>query len=226
MKYYAVESGCNPGIYTDWDEAWKQVDGFPGAKHKGFKTREEAEEFMADPTYWPDSISEKSKKAVTEKYSDYPKNSIIVYADGSAIGNPGPGGYGVVTNTGKTLSGGFKCTTNNRMELMAVIKALGKFKKRKKQILIHSDSSYVINGITKGWAMNWKRNKWVKSNGDPAINPELWKKLLVLVKKLNVTFIKVKAHSGNPLNEKADKLANSAARKKGLPDDVGYLDLI
>jgi len=222
--FYAVRVGKEPGIYETWEKTEEQVKGYPKAEHKKFKTKKEAKEYMKGLDSRPASkVSPENNNP--GRNPDNLENSLIVYTDGAAIGNPGPGGYGIVTNTGKKFSGGFRLTTNNRMELMAVIMALKKFKNSKK-LIIHSDSAYVINSITKGWAKKWKNNDWVKPDGKPALNPDLWKKFLFLEKKINVEFRKVKGHSGNPLNEKADELANSAARKTGLPDDQGYLDSI
>ena len=115
-----------------------------------------------------------SKKDIIQKpYSKSPKKGqIVIYTDGACVNNPGPGGYGVVINNKtkrKELSGGYRLTTNNRMELMACIVALGALKKRSSAIL-YSDSKYVVDGITKGWAKKWKLNGWVKSDKKPALN--------------------------------------------------------
>lgn len=154
---------------------------------------------------------------------EYPENAVVVYTDGGAIGNPGPGGYGVVFETGETFSGGFNLTTNNRMELLAVIVALEALEGETRPVCLHSDSRYVVNGITKNWAKGWKRRGWKKSDGTPAMNPDLWQRLLDLLPDLDVRFFWVKGHAGNPLNEACDHLANSTARMSGLPDDTGYL---
>ena len=156
--------------------------------------------------------------------ADYPDNALVVYTDGGAIGNPGPGGYGVVFQDGQEFSGGFNRTTNNRMELMAVIVALEALQGETRPIYLHSDSRYVVDGITKNWAKGWKRRGWKKSDGNPALNSDLWSRLLDLEQDLDIRFIWVKGHAGNPLNEACDQLANSTARKPGLPDDTGYLN--
>ena len=93
-------------------------------------------------------------------------------------------------------------------------------------IVLHSDSKYVINGLTKGWAQNWKKKNWVKSDGKPAMNADMWARLLDLQAKLDITFKWVKGHAGNPLNERCDQLANKTARGKEMPDDIGYLTSI
>ncbi len=146
---------------------------------------------------------------------------IIVYTDGSSIQNPGPGGYGVVIQAGGAtheFSEGYVHTTNNRMEMMAVICALEQLHEHKTcQIIIHSDSQYTINGIVKGWARSWKKKNWKKSDGKPALNPDLWAKLLDLTESFShLRFKWVKGHAGDPLNERADTLANQAARQEKI----------
>lgn len=231
MKFYAVATGRTTGIFTSWPEAQAQVSGFPGAVFKSFKTIKEAEAFLADPalggktgtgkkqkpSYIPDSINEHI----------YPRGTIVVYTDGSAIGNPGPGGYGVVIQAqddtpAQELSGGCSHTTNNRMEMMAVIKALENLAGTSSPVVLHSDSKYVVDALNKGWAKSWYKKNWQKSNGSPALNADLWKRLLPLAQGLDVRFVWVRGHSGNPLNERCDILANTAARQPGWPDDKGY----
>lgn len=106
---------------------------------------------------------------------------------------------------------------------MAVIVALKALQEEKNPIILHSDSAYVMNGLNKGWARNWKKNHWIKSNGDPAMNADLWAILLDLLPGLDICFKWVKGHAGNPLNERCDELATKTARDPGLPDDSGYL---
>ena len=232
MKFYAVARGLNTGIFTSWPEAERQVKGFAGAIFKSFKTKQEALAFLEDPSYTRPESSTKNvdsaskKKKTAEKQparSDYPENTVVIYTDGGAIGNPGPGGYGVAFETGETFCGGFNLTTNNRMELLAVIVALETLEGETRPIFLHSDSRYVVNGITKNWAKGWQRRGWKKSDGNPAMNPDLWQRLLDLLPDLNIRFVWVKGHAGDPLNEACDHLANSTARKSGLPDDTGYL---
>ena len=178
---------------------------------------------MENPTY--KSRVGKNSRPGTVRKINIPNDAIIVYTDGGAIGNPGPGGYGVVIKDKKELFGGYNLTTNNRMEMMAVIKALEELYGEKKQIFLHSDSKYVVNGITKGWAEKWKANNWIKpSDKKPALNADLWAALLDLLMGLDVTFCWVKGHAGNPLNERCDQLANGTAKEKGLPDDIPYLN--
>ncbi|MFH1050563.1 MAG: ribonuclease HI [bacterium] len=153
------------------------------------------------------------------------QKKVIIYTDGSSLGNPGPGGWGAVLIYGKhrkELSGGFKLTTNNRMELLAAIKALKALKDDKKQnVKLHTDSSYLVNSITKGWVENWKKSRWLKKN-KPVPNSDLWKELLKQIKKHNVEFVWVPAHTGITENERCDQLAKEAASQDNLPEDSGY----
>lgn len=153
--------------------------------------------------------------------------SITVYTDGSSLNNPGPGGYGVIIIIdGKTYehSQGYEHTTNNRMEMMAVITALENLTDHKEAaITIHSDSQYTINGITKGWAKSWRKRNWKKVDGKPALNPDLWKNMLHLTEQFpRLSFKWVKGHAGDPLNERADELANTSAQGYDKIIDEGY----
>lgn len=223
-KFYAVAAGRQPGIYTNWPEAQAQVAGFAGAVYKGFATRDEAQAWIKSPTYRPARKKEK-QAPLPPTNSPPPKDAIAVYTDGGARYNPGPGGYGFVIVDGEDIreySGGFRLTTNNRMELTACIEALRKLGSTRMPIALYSDSSYVVNGISKGWAMNWRRRGWIKSDRAPAINPDLWAELLDLVEPLNITFNWVKGHAGHPMNERCDQLAVTASRGDNLPEDKGY----
>ncbi|MFN3921342.1 MAG: ribonuclease HI [Caldimicrobium sp.] len=139
---------------------------------------------------------------------------IEIYTDGCSLGNPGPGGYAVlIKNLGKDvlLSGSFSYTTNNKMELLAVIKALSYFKEPKK-IKIYTDSEYVVKGATE-WLPKWKVNGYKTSEGKPIKNRELWEELENWLKFHEVVFIKIPAHKGHPENEKVDKIAKKEAMK-------------
>lgn len=134
---------------------------------------------------------------------------VEIFTDGACSGNPGPGGYGVVLRYGtkeKELSGGDSSTTNNRMELLGVITGLAALKEPC-QVTLTTDSKYVVDSITKGWVYNWKKNNWIKSDKKPALNVDLWEKLLPLLEKHKVTFKWVKGHAGHPENERCDRLA-------------------
>ncbi len=137
---------------------------------------------------------------------------VIIYTDGACSGNPGPGGYGAILmyeNNKKEISGGSKQTTNNIMEITAVVEAL-KLLKFACDVDVYSDSSYVVNAIEKKWIEKWQRNGWKTSSKEPVKNKELWEELDLLIKKHNVKFIKVKGHSDNKYNNRCDELARNA----------------
>lgn len=137
--------------------------------------------------------------------------SINIYTDGACSGNPGKGGWGAILvykNNEKEISGGNDNTTNNRMELTAVIEALN-ILKEPCEVIITTDSKYVCDAVTKGWVYTWEKNGWKKPDKKPALNADLWEKLLLLLKKHKVTFNWVKGHNGHPYNERCDKLAVS-----------------
>lgn len=140
---------------------------------------------------------------------------VEIFTDGACQGNPGPGGWGAILRYKgheKEISGGDPNTTNNRMELLAVIEAL-KLLKESCIVTLYSDSQYVCNGLTKGWAKKWKQNNWMRNKKEPALNPELWDELLSLTDKHTMNIVWVKGHAGHPENERCDKLAVEAAEK-------------
>ena len=151
--------------------------------------------------------------------------AIYLYTDGASRGNPGPGGYGIVMRCGsyeREFSGGFRCTTNNRMELLAVIEGLRKINWDRATVYVTSDSSYVVNAINKGWLQGWVRKGFRK-----VANPDLWRELMPLLDKHNVSFFWVHGHNGHPENERCDRLAVAAGqgaveRGEALPPDEGY----
>ncbi|HET97677.1 MAG TPA: ribonuclease HI [Desulfurivibrio alkaliphilus] len=229
-KFYAVAAGRVPGIYSAWPQAQRQVEGFAGARFKGFASHAEAAAWLADPPPGPAKRAAKTRIRTEgggsgELPDPGAADEVLIYTDGGAINNPGPGGYGVVqlyNGERKELSGGFRLTTNNRMELMACIVALRELEYRDRPVRLYSDSSYVVNGINRGWAQGWRRRGWIKADRQPAVNPDLWGQLLDLVARLRVTFHWVRGHAGNPLNERCDQLAVAMARRSGLPMDEGY----
>ncbi len=224
-NYYAVARGRKPGIYQSWegaDGAKAQVFSFPGALYKGHYTLEEAEEWLQKNSDTGNSTgSQKLSKAQAAVEDD---QKVIIYTDGGCSGNPGPGGYGAVilfNGHRKELSGGYRLTTNNRMEMIACIKAIESLEPGC-DVRLYSDSSYVVNGITRGWAGKWRKNGWIRSGSEKAQNVDLWSKLLVLCEKIDVEFVWVKGHAGTPENECCDRLAVAAASKSGLPVDEAY----
>ncbi len=140
-------------------------------------------------------------------------HEVTIYTDGSCLGNPGPGGIGIVLisdSKQKEISEGYRLTTNNRMELLAVIRALETLNTRSK-VNLYTDSSYVVNALTKGWLRKWQQNNWQLSNKKPAKNIDLWKILLDLNDLHDVTYHWIKGHAGDRNNERCDELAREAA---------------
>ncbi|MDY0019295.1 MAG: ribonuclease HI [Anaerolineae bacterium] len=249
-NYYVVANGHKPGIYTTWtgeNGAASQVQGFPKALYKGFATREEAISWLINlgrtpllkelyPALWEKaaespSVETRSRAEIQGEPKDLRNpdellaaGMVVIFTDGSALGNPGPGGYGIVLRYKeyrKELSGGFRRTTNNRMELLACIKGLEALK-TKCPVVLYSDSRYVVNGITLGWAKRWRARGWYRTKTEKAENYDLWARLLELCEQHPVSFRWVKGHAGSLENERCDELATTAARQPGLPPDVAY----
>lgn len=148
-------------------------------------------------------------------------NEIIIYTDGAASGNPGPGGYGVVLKWGRhrlEKSGGFRLTTNNRMELLAVITGLEALKKEGSQVAVYTDSKYVSDAVEKGWLFQWESKAFKKKK-----NPDLWIRFLKIYRKHKVRFIWIKGHNNIPENEVCDRMAVEASKGINLPEDTGYV---
>jgi ribonuclease HI len=220
-KFYAIRQGHKPGIYLDWDSAKAQVDGFRGAQYKGFATRGEAEDFMNGRIETP-------APRAPEPAVHIPPGTIVMYTDGACSGNPGRGGYGVVILSAegrKELSAGFRRTTNNRMEIMGCIVGLESLPDNS-VVTLFSDSKYVVDTITKGWAKKWRSNRWQRrtDNGEftPALNADLWARMLDLCDRHTVRFEWVRGHSGNTENERCDVLAVAATASDNLGIDSNY----
>jgi ribonuclease HI len=148
------------------------------------------------------------------------QGEITIYTDGASSGNPGPGGYGVVLISGKhrlEKSGGYRLTTNNRMELMGVIAGLEALKIPGSRVVIYTDSKYVADSVEKGWVFQWE-SKLFKNKK----NPDLWIRFLKVYRKHKVRFVWIKGHSNNIENERCDRLAVAASSAGSLPDDTGY----
>lgn len=149
---------------------------------------------------------------------------VTIYTDGACLGNPGPGGYGVVLlykGRRKELSGGYRETTNNRMEIMAAIVGL-KALKEKCEATLYSDSEYLVKAMTKGWVERWRKNNWRRNRKDKALNPDLWEQLLQLYEYHQVEFKWVKGHAKSAENNRCDELALEAAQQSNLLVDEGY----
>jgi ribonuclease HI len=148
------------------------------------------------------------------------QGEITLYTDGAASGNPGPGGYGVVLIYGKhrlEKSGGFRLTTNNRMELLAVIAGLEALKIPASNVVVYTDSRYVSEAVNQGWLFQWETKGFRKKK-----NPDLWKRFLAIYRQHKVRIVWIKGHSNNVENERCDRLAVEASAGKNLPEDTGY----
>ena len=251
-KFYAVARGRKPGIYDQWfgeGGAKANIDGFSNAVFKKFSTLEDAASWLKDITanYDLNASRDEAIPLNSEKHDQAPKidaaeieksgtrksskencskNSceVIIYTDGACIRNPGPGGFGTVLKfkgSRKEISGGYRKTTNNRMEIMACIEGL-KTLKKPCQVIIYSDSKYVVNAIEKGWVQKWRSNGWMRTKTESAENVDLWEDLLKLCERHKVEFRWVKGHAGNPENERCDQLAKQNALKSDLPPDKAY----
>lgn len=146
---------------------------------------------------------------------------VEIFTDGACSGNPGPGGFGVVlrfNGVEKELSGGFRNTTNNRMELMGAIAGLEALKEPC-EVTLTTDSQYLVNAIEKGWVYKWKANGWMRNNKEEALNRDLWERLLRVMEKHRVRFQWIRGHTGHAENERCDRLAVQAASKDNLPED-------
>lgn len=145
---------------------------------------------------------------------------VTIYTDGACSGNPGPGGFGVVLIAGrhrKEISGGFRLTTNNRMELLAAIVGLQALKREDTVVRLHTDSQYLVNAVNKGWLFGWEMKRFAKKK-----NPDLWIRFLEVYRRHQVTLIWVKGHNNDPENERCDMLAVAASKGPGLEEDSGY----
>jgi ribonuclease HI len=149
---------------------------------------------------------------------------VTIYTDGACLGNPGPGGYGIVLLYGdhrKEISGGFRLTTNNRMEILAAIIGLEALK-AKCRVTLYSDSQYLVNAMQMDWAARWRANNWMRNKREKALNPDLWERLLSCTESLDVEFRWLRGHAGDSENERCDQLAMAAARGETLAIDFGY----
>lgn len=239
-KFYAVFKGRTPGVYHSWfgpGGAREQVEAFPGARYKSFPTRAEAEAFVRDPgSAGPAGTSPQRKPARPPKSPSAGETGrtlpaegaegTAIFSDGGCINNPGPGGYGVVVLEGgrrTELSGGYRLTTNNRMELMGAIVGLKSLDGRRPgPVTVCTDSRYVVDGISKGWAARWRSRGWMRDARNRAENIDLWSVLLDLCTAISPGFVWVKGHAGHRENERCDFLAREAAQGAGLQADEAY----
>ena len=214
QKYYVVWKGVSPGVYHSWTDCQLQIKGYEGALYKSFDTREEAEQaFASSAFHYVGKNAVKKEETPRQLPENFDMNCLAV--DAACSGNPGPGGWGAVLRYNgheKEISGGEANTTNNRMELSAVINALAMLKEPCK-VTLYSDSQYVCNALKLGWAKKWKANNWMRNKKEKALNPELWDRLLTLYDTHEVEIVWVKGHAGHPENERCDRLAVAAAKQ-------------
>lgn len=244
---YIVVRGLNPGIYRAWtgeNGAARQVAGIPNARHKGFPSLQAAAEWLADlrgagelreqvaallEAETAECRGSTPQDALDDPEAQLALGKVVLFTDGGCDPNPGPGGYGAVLLFQdaqgqihrRELSGGFRHTTNNRMELLACIEGLSALK-RPLPVVVYSDSQYVVNGITKGWAQRWRAKGWLRNKEERAENADLWTRLLELCEALPVEFRWVKGHAGTEENERCDALATEARQQPDLPVDAAY----
>ena len=247
-KIYVVANGKTPGVYKGWQgvgQAAEQVQGYPGAVYKSFPTRSQAREWLDSiPGHHPDLMAQldlmgpepagfggrKNSKSQASQSGDHLKDladgKSVVYTDGGCLGNPGPGGYAAVVLRGddrEEFSGGFRRTTNNRMEILACIVGLESLPEGSDVVLI-SDSKYTVDAMVKGWAKKWRSRSWMRNPTEPAKNPDLWERMLEVCQVRNVTFRWVKGHAGTEENERCDELAVAASKGDDLPEDEGFVE--
>ncbi len=241
---YAVVRGRVEGIFNQWfgpHGAEAQIKAYAGAVYKGFPTLDAATQWYTGKTGKPpamhfsaqeDNLSNRppglnrplGSSPAPAIQSALEAGKVVIFTDGACTGNPGPGGYAAVLLFGDQraeLSGGYRLTTNNRMELMACIRALESLKS-KSAVILYSDSRYVVDGITKGWARRWKQRGWKKLDKQDAVNPDLWDRLLDLCNAHEVVFTWVEGHAGVAENERCDQLSVAETQKPNLPPDTGY----
>jgi len=226
-RYYAVARGRRPGIYTAWagpDGAQAQVTGFAGAVFKGFSTYQDARLFLETGLTPGRRPAPNRRKPLEQGEQPFPGKGTQIYTDGGCINNPGPGGWAAVILDGENrteISGGYRLTTNNRMELQACIQALRCLGGGTEADLF-TDSRYVANAVENGWALRWRSRNWMRDRMHRAENADLWGELLDLLEGREVSFHWVRGHAGNPENERCDKLARNAALGSDLMTDGGY----
>ena len=208
-KVYGVKVGYQTGVFTTWADCEKQVKGYPGAQYKGFTTKEAAEEYVGVvSTTKPIPVPVVTPATVNSK-----KKSVTLYTDGACSGNPGPGGWGAILMFGehyREYSGHNVYTTNNKMELTAIVEGLSQLK-FSCDVTVYSDSKYAIEGMSK-WLDGWKKKGWKTSSG-PVKNKELWESLDRLAALHTITWCHVKGHADNKYNNRCDQLATGAIRR-------------
>jgi ribonuclease HI len=236
-QYYIVIHGRKPGLYTEWfgdNGASKQVDGLTDAIYKGFYTKEDALHWLREfsqetlQKYAPNLLDlvdySVPLKIIDEDIELLKGGKVIMHTDGSTLGNPGVGGYATILkfkDKEKEISGGFQNTTNNRMELMACIEGFRALK-QKCSVIVYSDSKYLVDSMTNGWAVKWRNNNWIKKDKHKVLNSDLWGILLELVEQHDVEFKWIRSHNIDKSNHRCDLLAKEASKKLDLEIDNGF----
>ncbi len=229
-KIYVIARGKQPGVYSAWagkGQAQDQVKGHPGAVYKSFASAASAIEWLKTVEGHHPAVMAELEELQDPVASVGEVGEVVIYTDGACNGNPGPGGYGCVILDGdqrRELSAGFSRTTNNRMEIQACIAGIEALVNMEKKATLMTDSRYVVNAVTKGWARKWREHRWMRTETEPARNPDLWERLLDLLNTHDVTFRWVKGHAGHVENERCDELAVAAAEGEDLPPDPGFRD--
>lgn len=236
-QYYIVVHGHKPGLYTEWfgdNGASKQVEGFNDAIYKGFYSKEDALQWLREfseemlQKYAPNLLDlvdySIPLKVVDDDVELLKEGKVVIHTDGCALGNPGVGGFAVLLrykDKEKEITGGFQETTNNRMELIACIEGL-KSLKQKSNVIVFSDSKYLVDAIVNQWIYKWRNNHWTKSKSQKVLNADLWKTLLDLIEQHEVELRWVRGHNIDKSNQRCDILAKQAAQQKNLPIDIGF----
>lgn len=236
-QLYVVVHGRQPGIYQKWfgeEGAYEQVAGLDDAVFKGFETTDEALQWLrgfdSETLLWLapsllDLVEPRTSGRRTKSPEDWlTSGNTLIFADGWATGNSGPGGYGAVLcfkEHRKQLSGGFRRTSAHRMELMASIEGL-KALKFACSVTLYSDSRYVVRGVNTGWAKRWQAEEWKLHDDQEVKNADLWKQLLALDGRHHVRFCSMKSCASHPESIRCAELAATAAKGLGLPPDLGY----
>lgn len=232
-KFYVVWAGRRTGVFRTWTECQAQVNGYEGARYKSFKTQSDAVKAFKDGPAASVSTPSKASAAPTKPrvnrgaYADHEvalaDGRWVIYSDGGCDPNPGPGGYGVVLmgtdGSRSEVSGGFRETTNNRMELMGWIEGL-KLTPQQAKVAVFSDSKYVGDMYAKGYAHGWRDRGWKTASKKPAANADLWAQLLKLVDERDVVFTHVYGHTGVEENERCDVLTHEARRRDPQVDSA------
>lgn len=236
-NYYVVLRGIQPGVYTSWageNGAEKQVKGYPGAQYKGFHNQAEAARWLRGLNLAREELPRQAAQLLAANTADtevealiqsaHEQGKVVLFSDGACIRNPGPGGYGAVLrfrNRRKEISGGYRRTTNNRMEIIACINGLKQLK-HPSQVVVFSDSRYLVEAMNGGKALNWQAARWRRGGNQKVENADLWEELLSLCAVHQVEFFWLKGHAEYRENMRCDELATRAAQKAATNVDAGF----